>query len=122
MDSHVRTLGWIYIASGALSLCAAALVFVVMAGAGIASGDRDAALITSGVGVVVAAFLGVMALPSLITGYGLLNFSPWARIAGIVLSVLHLPGFPIGTMIGGYGLWVLLNEECAERFRGVPAF
>jgi hypothetical protein len=122
MASHVRTLGWIYIISGSLGLLAAFVVFVVLAGAGLMSGDGDAALITGGVGVVVAAFLGVMALPSLATGYGLLSFRPWARIAGIVLSVLHLPGFPIGTIMGGYGLWVLLNEEAAAQFRGAPAF
>jgi hypothetical protein len=32
-------------------------------------------------------------------------------VLGFVLSVLQLASFPVGTLIGGYGLWVLLNDE-----------
>ena len=55
-------------------------------------------------------------LPSLITGYGLLYFKPWARIVGIVLSAVSLINFPIGTAVGIYGLWVLLNKETERLF------
>ena len=71
-------------------------------------------------GTALAGFLGLFSLPSLITGYGLLNFKPWARIVGIVLSAISLINIPIGTIIGAYGLWVLLSKETEQLFNPKP--
>jgi hypothetical protein len=67
-------------------------------------------------GMALAAFLGIFALPSLITGYGLINYRSWARVVGIVLSAISLINIPIGTVVGAYGLWVLLNSETERLF------
>lgn len=51
----------------------------------------------------------VMLLPvalHLAIAYGAERCKPWARIASIVLGVLMLPGFPIGTALG---IWLLIN-------------
>jgi hypothetical protein len=116
MNDHVKTLGWIYIVSGLLGVCVALFAGVVIFGAGLLSGDAKAALATSGVAVFVVAMLAIMSLPSILTGRGLLNRRPWARIAGIILGILSLPGFPVGTLIGAYALWVLLNDQAAAEF------
>jgi len=55
--------------------------------------------------------------PSLIAGVGLLYFKPWARALTIILSVIHLFSVPIGTALGVYGLWVLLQRETEPLFR-----
>jgi hypothetical protein len=34
----------------------------------------------------------------------------------IILSALDLPGVPIGTALGVYGLWVLLKPETERLF------
>jgi hypothetical protein len=65
-------------------------------------------------------FLTVFALPGLVTGYGLLQRKPWARIVGIVLSAINLINIPIGTVIGVYGLWVLLSKDTEPLFDGNP--
>ena len=49
-----------------------------------------------------------------ICGYGLLNKKSWIRIPTIVLSGISLFSFPIGTILGGYGLWVILNNDTTE--------
>jgi hypothetical protein len=64
-------------------------------------------------------FSGSQVPPSLITGYGLLQYKPWARIAGIILSAISLINIPIGTIVGAYGLWVLLNKD-TERLFSAP--
>jgi len=61
----------------------------------------------------------VISLPGLIIGIGLVQFRPWARIAGIIISGFDLFGFPFHTALGIYGLWVLLNRQTEELF-GVP--
>jgi hypothetical protein len=121
MNDHVKTLGWIYILSGALSLGIALIAMVFIFGAGLLSGDAKAAMVTSTVALGVGICLAVLSLPSILTGRGLLQHRPWARVAGIVLGVLSLPGFPVGTLIGAYALWVLLNDQVAAEFRGAPA-
>jgi hypothetical protein len=70
-------------------------------------------------GMALVVMFGAFSLPSLITGYGLLYFKSWARIVGIVLSAVSLINFPLGTAVGVYGLWVLLNKE-TERLFDIP--
>ena len=42
--------------------------------------------ITGTVGAAILIFLTVLALPNLITGWGLLKFRPWARILALILE------------------------------------
>jgi hypothetical protein len=123
MQTHVKVLAVIYLAVGGLMLCGALFLGL---GSGVAAGivgasadPEDAAIaipILGIAGTALAAFLGIFALPSLITGYGLLYYKPWARIVGIVLSAISLINIPIGTIVGAYGLWVLLNRETEHLF------
>ena len=65
-------------------------------------------------------FLGVFALPGLVDGIWTAQCKPWARIVGIVLSAISLINIPIGTVIGIYGLWVLLSKETEPLFDDRP--
>jgi hypothetical protein len=123
MQTHVKVLGVVYLAVGGLMLVLALFLVLTMGGvAGIvgASADPEDAAIAIPVlgfaGMALAAFLGIFALPSLITGYGLINYRSWARVVGIVLSAISLIKIPIGTVVGAYGLWVLLNSETERLF------
>jgi hypothetical protein len=127
MQTHVKVLGVIYLAVGGLMLLGALFLLLTMGGvAGIvgASADPEDAAIAIPVlglaGTALALFLGVFALPSLVTGYGLINYKPWARIVGIILSAISLINIPIGTIIGAYGLWVLLNKDTERLFSTAP--
>ncbi|PYT24171.1 MAG: hypothetical protein DMG57_29615 [Acidobacteria bacterium] len=65
--------------------------------------------------------LMTLSLPGIVVGVGLLRFRPWARILGIVLSVLDLNDVPLGTAVGIYGFWVLLSPETERLFRAGPS-
>jgi hypothetical protein len=122
MDTHVKVLGALQIACGAMGLMAALLlVFVFSGAAGIvgASGDPRASIaipIIGLTGMALVTFLLLMSLPSVITGIGLLRLRPWARIAGIVLSIIGLMMIPFGTIVGVYGLWVLFSKDTERLF------
>jgi hypothetical protein len=118
LEQHVKILGWASIIYSGLLLLLAIGLFVIISGAGVISGDRQAMLVTGAVGTFIAIVLIILALPGVITGFGLLKFRPWARIVGIVLSALHLFAFPLGTALGVYGLWVLLSAETLPLFEG----
>jgi hypothetical protein len=107
MRDHLKILGWLYVANGGLVLLVAAVLGTMLGAAGVASASAMFGILAIAVGFGIAIF----GLPSLICGWGLLNYRPWARVLGIILSALNLANFPVGTLIGGYGLWVLLNDE-----------
>ena len=124
MHTHVKVLGVLQIALGAMGLFGAAVLMVVFGGAaGIAgaAADPDAAIAMPIIGITGAAlvtFLIVLSLPSVIIGIGLLRIRPWARIGGIVISILGLMAIPFGTIVGAYGLWVLFSADTERLFTG----
>lgn len=125
METHVKVLGVLNIVSGALGLCSALVLGLVFAAGAVgASADPDAAValpIIGLTGITLVLFVAAASLPAVIIGYGLYRLRPWARIAGIVLSILSLLVFPLGTALGIYGLWVLFSTEGARLFTTTPA-
>ena len=122
METHVKVLGVLEIALGCLSLLAAVVItFVFLGGVGALgfSGDPDARAAMPLVGFIGSALvtlLVVLSLPGILIGFGLLRRRPWARIAAIVLSILSLMMIPFGTLVGIYGLWVLLSKDTERLF------
>lgn len=116
MEQHIRILAILYIVFGALGLVGAILVLVAGVGMGLASNEPDAAIVGGTCATAVAVFIAVISLPNLIAGMGLRNGRQWARILTIILSILNLFNFPLGTALGIYGLWVLLNEQSKSYF------
>ncbi len=126
MDTHVKVLGVLYIALSALGVLAALFIAVTVGGSaaivGATADAHDAAIalpIIGMAGTALVIFLLAVSLPGLITGFGLLAYKPWARILGLVLSVINLIHIPFGTVVGIYGLWVLLNKDTERLFNKV---
>jgi len=126
MTTHVKVLGVLYIVLSGLGVCAAlflGLLFGTAGGVVAANADADAAVALTFIGLAGTAlviFLLAISLPGLITGIGLLKFTPWAGIVGIVLAAINLIIIPLGTILGAYGLWVLLNKDTERLFTGTP--
>lgn len=127
MTTHVKVLGVLYIVLSALGVMSALFLGLALGAAGgivgQAADPEDAAValpIIGFAGSALVIFLLAISLPGLITGIGILKFQSWARILGIVLSVINLINIPFGTALGIYGLWVLLNKETETLFSGIP--
>lgn len=116
MDTHVKVLSWLYIILGAMGVLSALCIFILLFGIGAASGDRTAVGVLGVIGVVAAGFILMTSAPGIVAGIGLLRYQQWARILALVLGVLNLPGFPIGTLLGVYTIWALLDEESQPLF------
>ena len=123
MRQHIRILGILNIIMGSLTALVGVFLLFVMGGVAAFltqavnrgyTNDPDSAMaapIIASIGFGLAIFFLVVAAPSILGGWGLLNYRPWSRILMIVVSVLHLLHIPLGTALGVYGLWVLFNEE-----------
>jgi hypothetical protein len=116
MDTHIKVLGFIYIIAGVILVVLGLFLFGILGGAGLLSQDKQAFLITGFIGTALAVFFFVLSVPSIIAGIGLLKRREWARILTIILGIFHLFGFPIGTAIGVYTLYVLFNDQAKALF------
>lgn len=107
LGKHVRILGWLHIVLGVIDLLIGMMGFGVLTGIGAVSGDPAAFGIMSGIGGFVGALMLIMALPNLIVGLGLLrNWGGWVIVVAVVLGVINLMNFPIGTAIALYTFWI----------------
>ena len=127
METHVKVLGALQIAMGAFGLFSALVLVAVFGVASSAvglSGEPEAAIalpIIGITGMALVAFLVTLSLPSVVIGIGLIQHRPWARIGGIVLSILGMIMIPFGTILGVYGVWVLFSKETERLFLPVAA-
>ena len=126
MQTHVKVLAVLFIVVGACGVVAAffsSLILTALA-AWLGQSGEEGALIGSTflgfTGVILAVVLLLTAVPSIICGWGLLKFRPWARILGIILSAISLIKFPFFTLLGIYGLWVLFKKDTEALFGAAP--
>ena len=114
MNVKIKILGWIHILLGGIGLIAG----LALCGGLWFSPDDDSMAALLYVGPLFSIIAVFLFLPGLIGGIGLLRLQPWARILIIILSGLEVLNFPIGTVLGGFGLWVLLDREVRTAFAG----
>ncbi|QHI68597.1 hypothetical protein [Tichowtungia aerotolerans] len=115
MEKHLHRLGTVYIAFGWIGI-AAALLFIPLT-------IKDIQRLLSGTGQpdlqsIVFMFIGasllilVQAIFHIFFGKAVRMNRKWAtRVVGFIIGVLLLFQFPIGTVIGGYTLWVLAKLD-----------
>ena len=127
MQQHVKILAILHIALGGLGVVGALCVLALFGGlasivrlSDVTSDVQMGSAALGLIGGVVTIIILVVSIPGLIAGIGLLSFQPWARILTIILSVLDLFGVPFHTLLGIYGLWVLLSNEGAALFQRPP--
>ncbi len=113
MNTHIKVLGLLYLIWGGLGLLAVVAVLVIFGATGVIASFEDpgAGVALGIIGSIAVIITLVVSLPNLLAGWGLIAYKPWSRILTIILSIIHLFGFPLGTALGIYGLWVLFQPE-----------
>lgn len=119
MDTHVKVLGILNIIFGVLSACFF-LVTLVYFGSFKEMSAAAQADFTVAALVGCVAFHAIVAAPCIILGFATMQYHEWARSTLTVVSALNLLNVPVGSIIGGYGLWVLLSEESEPLFAEPP--
>jgi hypothetical protein len=123
IEQHVPILGWLYVISSVFFLLLGLLLFILLGGIGFfaVSSDPQAPAILLLVGLFVGGLMAALALPGLVAGWGLLKRKNWGRVLALIVGILNLFNFPLGTALGAYTLFVLLQSEATDYFQGVKA-
>ena len=121
MQKHVELLGMLYAVAGGLWVLVGISVLSLAAGA--ATLIRSTFANDNGVAAgITAATFGVLAVATcawgavqIWTGLAVRQRQPWSRVVALGLGVANLFILPLGTALGIYTVWVLLNDE-GRRF------
>lgn len=118
MKDHIKVIGILWVVCGIFYLCLALFAFLVFFGvAQIPNVDIEPGILRL-IGIIASSFLGLIALPQIIGGMGIVQHKEWARILMLVVSFLNLPHVPFGTALGVYSMIILFNPETVRMFRG----
>ena len=118
MKKHVTAVGAIQIAFGVLGLIGAFVVFFALNFArGFVDHDEIATMVLRFVGSILPLIIGLGSTLGLIGGIALLSYQSWARILVIVVAALGCLNIPIGTLVGVYSIWVLMQDETVKLFK-----
>lgn len=120
-QNHITLLGVLHIARGAFVLLVGVLLFAVLTGIGAISEDSTALGVLGFIGTGLMLLLTALAIPSVLAGIGVLLRREWGRILALVVGILSLIDIPIGTAIGVYSIWLLMNDETRTLFQETPA-
>ena len=118
MSTHVKALGWIWIANGILT------ALVVIPGLFIVNssvpGAQERMLVISG----ALCFLIPGIIADFVAGAGLLKVKAWARVLSIVLAIFNLLllfALVLPLALGIYTLVTMFNEKTVALFKGEVA-
>lgn len=117
MERHINVIAALRIGFSILGLLIGGIIFTVLYFVGDFVDDREAETILAIVANVLMVVIVVLSIPGIIAGIGLFKRQEWARILTLILSVLDLVNIPIGTAIGAYSIWALVQPETVELFK-----
>lgn len=85
-------------------------------------GEAFAGTALVGLGMIIAILVlaAVIAAYALV-GRGLWRHESWARIGALVISILTVFSFPVGTIVGGLGIWLFGFEPSVKNLFGKVA-
>lgn len=123
-QEHNRTLGILFLVYTGLQvlgivIAVAVMVFVFGIMATQASGNEAAPIAFMGVVILIAILISALLIvPIAMAGFKMFKGRPNARIWGIIASIIAVINFPLGTILGIYGLWFLFGEEGKNFYLG----
>jgi hypothetical protein len=121
MKDHVKVIGILWVIYGVFFLGLACLALLFFFGVATLPNVEDVEPgVLRVIGILISSFLGLISLPQIVGGLGLLGYKEWARILMLVISFISLPNVPFGTFLGVYTMVILFNRETVRMFQVLP--
>ncbi|MBV9241060.1 MAG: hypothetical protein JO314_03540 [Acidobacteria bacterium] len=125
---HNNLLGIFFMIQGGLAILIGlmlGIMYGVMGVVMVGAAAKDGGAAVGGIFIVLAFVVGgivvLLGALDLYTGSRVRKVAPIGRTLGIVISILSLFSFPLGTALGIYGLWFLLGDMGKSLYLGSAA-
>lgn len=119
MEKHVNVVAALHIGLSILGIIIALVIGVIFGLVGNFIDDPVATKIIPIIATVAIWVVILVSIPGIIAGIGLFKRKEWARILTLILSVIKLLNIPVGTAVGAYSIWVLVQDETTALFKPV---
>jgi hypothetical protein len=101
-EASIKAVGFLYYLGGTLVTIAAVASLIAAQG--------------EGAQAAIMLLLLALGIGHLFAGWGVRALRSWGRAVGSVLSAIGLLGFPVGTLINGYILYLFLSKKGGTIF------
>ncbi|GAB4230188.1 MAG: hypothetical protein Kow00109_01790 [Acidobacteriota bacterium] len=118
MEKHRSVLAALFLALGVFGFVGLLVVTVIFGGGAsvvalVAAHEQDVPPFVPLLPLIFGAFLALVILvatiPNFIAAYALFTERPWAPMAALLVGILNLLNFPLGTGVGIYAIWYYLT-------------
>lgn len=117
MERHIVIVAVLRLGLSILGLITGVVLYVLLSAFGYLVDDVQLKTVLSIIVNIAMVVLIVLSIPGIIAGIGLLKRKEWARILTLILSALDLVNFPLGTALGIYSIWALVQPEVIVEFK-----
>jgi len=117
MERHINVVAALQIGYSILGLIIAGAFFTFFHLIGDIVDDHEAEFVLGIIANVLMVITIILSIPGILAGIGLFKRKEWARILTLIISVLNLLSFPLGTGLGIYSIWALVQPEIVEEFK-----
>ena len=108
-EASIRSFGFLYLLNGWVGLAGTAMIILFLAFAAVSEGFSDIGAI--GMMFLLVLFLGAISYFTLFLGRGMRALDPKVKTGVTILAGFGLLGFPLGTIINGYILYLIHGEK-----------
>lgn len=116
MEKHLTAVAALHIGWSILGLMLVALMAILLAGLGMVVYDPQAMFIIWTILPAMGIIIGIFSLLGIIGGIGIFARKGWARILVLIISAINIVNFPLGTALGVYSIWVLVQPDINQLF------
>jgi len=117
MEKHINIVAALQIGFSILGLIIGILIFTILYFVGDFVDETEAQAVLTIIANILMVVIVILSIPGIIAGIGLLKRKEWARILTLILSVIDLINFPVGTAVGAYSIWAMVQPEVVEQFK-----
>jgi uncharacterized membrane protein (DUF2068 family) len=112
LNKHKRTLGILFLCYAILKIVLFTIgIQIVSVALEYLADEAEVKFAAYILKYVVGVIIILFTIPSMIAGIGLINGKKWALILALIMGIISLPVFPLGTAIGVYAIIVFLMDH-----------
>ena len=113
--THQKILGAILVAYGALNFTAGVALLASINVVNIFVDEVDIVQLVTLFSRVIGGILLLTSIPAIVGGIGLIQEKEWSKFLGLIVGIIYLLLFPIGTLIGIYSIWLNAQTVIKEK-------
>jgi Na+-driven multidrug efflux pump len=114
--THQKILGALLIAYGALNFTGGIALLASINIVEIFVDEADIVQLVTMFSKFIGGALLFTAIPAIVAGIGSVQEKDWSKILSLIVGIIYLLFFPIGTLIGLYSIW--LNAQSVIKEKG----